>query len=148
MIRRSFHVKCEQDKGVFFTYAYAWSHNVSPPDNPPKLVCLFDTGSDIGIINIDTANRLGIYASGEFVLNETAGGASYSGIYIADICLPGGMVFKKRKLKGIHMPMDIVIGMDIITLGKISFRYQDPHLNLSFSSNKYDVFLHRMGSTT
>ena len=141
MEKLSFHVKCEQFMGAFTTYAYAWNCYADVPSNPEKLVCLFDTGSDIGIINIATANRLGLYPSDELRQYETAGGPSWSSIYKADICLPGGMVFRNRPFKGVQMPIDIMVGMDIMILGEMSLHFQEPYLEMSFTSDRYDLYL-------
>ena len=64
---------------------------------------------------------------------------------MADICLPGGMVFKNQWFRGSDVPIDIIVGMDIMTLGEMSFRYQNPYLEMSFTSDKYDLYLPILG---
>ena len=140
MLRRTFHTKCNSFNGAYTAYAYAWTGDIKTLPQA-KLTCLFDTGSDIGMIDIKTAQKLHIKKTDKLTLSDTAGGQTFSDIYIANICFPNGMAFKNRPLKGIDLPVGLIIGMDIISTGKFSMAKNNGNMRLSFSTNQYDFYI-------
>ncbi len=96
-----------------------------PGQNPKveKFTAIWDTGATKSVITHDVVERLGLIASGKTNLHGVAGSIENADAYLVTFILPnklevnGVRVVKVPQIAG---KADILIGMDIITLGDFS----------------------------
>lgn len=87
-----------------------------------SLIALWDTGATRTCISEELAGELNLIPSGKTFIN-TPSGSSTQNTYLADLHLPNGVVVKNVMIidaKIGNQKIDLLIGMDIITLGDFS----------------------------
>lgn len=107
----------------------------SPPSGLPAKVAataLWDTGATNTVISIELAKKLKLFPTG-VVTTAHAGGASVFNTYIVNVYLPNhvgvvGVEVSEAPLAG----FDMLIGMDIITLGDFTLTNKDGRSCFSF----------------
>ena len=102
--------------------------------NPIRVRALWDTGASKSVITPHIKEQLGIKADGAAKVCH-AGGESLVGTYLVDIILPNkiaipGVRVSECSEQGVHF--DIIIGMDIISLGDFSITGQGIKRMVSF----------------
>lgn len=130
----SIHTVTQAVKGFGFTTSYSeekWRLINEVTLNTMKGIFtskgIWDTGANSSCIQHDYAELIGLKPKKESLVR----GIMYSGarpIYEAEIVLPGGIVIPKVELVETNFPdaeFDIVIGMDIISLGDFAVSNYD-----------------------
>lgn len=117
---------------------------VSKPESSGKvkLKALWDTGATQCVISEKYAQTIGLSKVGEATMNH-AGGFSKVNVYIADIELLNKVVVKDVKLLSTQSinDFDMIIGMNVITLGDFCITNKDKKTVVSFrypSESKID----------
>ncbi len=96
---------------------------------------IWDTGATITAFSNKIAEFLGASAS-ESGVSISASNKGESNIYHATIELPGGIVFKDVEIWGMSLSdyaADVIIGMDIISQGKLVVEIQNGIPTFSFT---------------
>lgn len=94
----------------------------------------WDTGANGTIISPNVVQTLGLKPQ-FFKNNITAGGTIRSAAYYVDIKLPNGELLQKRFVYECPMPdIDILIGMDIISLGDFAITHPNGDTLFSFQT--------------
>ena len=83
-----------------------------------QYIALWDTGSTMTVISDELANKLDLEPVGEMIV-ETAGGRIKTNKYIISLHLPNRLNIENVMISSgkLGPGIDILIGMDIITLG-------------------------------
>lgn len=82
---------------------------------------IWDTGATISALSKRMEEKVGALPDEEGIMHGATGNSD-SNIYCATVELPGGIVFRDVDMWGIGLPgldVDVVIGMDIISRGKL-----------------------------
>jgi hypothetical protein len=78
---------------------------------------LWDTGATCSVITSSVVKKLNLFSYGKMLMH-TPSGEAHANIYYVNVLLPNGMgVEKVRVLEGTLTSFDMLIGMDIISLG-------------------------------
>lgn len=99
-----------------------------------KVKALWDTGATLSVVTPHVVSALGLQATG-VIKSLHAGGETLSKTYFVDIALPNKILIQGQKVSvcaeqnGIF---DIIIGMDIISLGGFSITGQGERRKVSF----------------
>lgn len=107
-------------------------------DNYGSMKAVWDTGARCTTISANLIERLNLKRVGIGMVN-TMSGTHECEYYEVDILLPGKMAFYKRKvMKGILNGFDILIGMDIMSMGGFAFSNagNETVLNFKIPSDK------------
>jgi hypothetical protein len=104
---------------------------------PPNTVIkefngIWDTGATGSVITANVVTALGLIPTGQKQV-YTAKGPQYTNTYLVNIALPMGvMVPNIAVTEGNLHEVDVLIGMDIITLGDFSITNKDGNTVMSF----------------
>lgn len=97
-----------------------------------NFVAVWDTGASRSVISNDIVRRLGIEKVTESK-TKTMGGEVDVDIYVVDILLPGGMAIPSVTVSsGILDGFDVLVGMDIISLGDFAITGTPGHKAMTF----------------
>jgi len=106
-------------------------------ESPPKLInalALWDTGATSSAVTHDLATKLGLKPITKVNVN-TANGIALQNVYLVNIYLPNKVVIpyvKVTEILGSVGGFDVLIGMDIISLGDFSITNKDHKTTFSF----------------
>lgn len=100
--------------------------------NPNNYKCLWDTGATSTAISINLAQKLKLLPVGK--INITHGGGSHlANKYLVNVHLPNGVCVKDVVVMELPLnDFDVIIGMDIITLGDFSITNVNGNTVFSF----------------
>ncbi len=138
---RTFSAECREYCGLFIIDAYVCTHidNLPVRENCerliklPKLNCLFDTGSNHSLINIQAIKTLQLVPSSDTNTLVTPNAVSKSRTYKTDIFFPGELIFTNITVGEMNSLIDMIIGTDVIRLGDFRLEHQNDKYILSFS---------------
>lgn len=114
-----------------------YTPEANPSETPPKLLktlALWDTGATGSAITHDLALKLGLMPITKVNVN-TANGVALQNVYLVNIFLPNRVVIpyvKVTEISGSVGGFDVLIGMDIISLGDFSITNKDRKTTFSF----------------
>lgn len=102
-------------------------------DPSTTLAALWDTGATSCVINDAKAKMIGLPVVGKAVMNH-AGGTQVVDKYVADIILPNKVTISNVTVLGSPAlaGFDLIIGMDVITLGDFCITNKDGKTVVSF----------------
>lgn len=111
----------ELKNDVFVSEAYKPEANVPPPPRE-KFVCLWDTGATNTVITKKVVDTLNLPPSGRTVVRTVGQGNDFNeyevNTYLVNLSLPNNVVVAAVPVsEGGIAGADILIGMDIITMG-------------------------------
>jgi len=108
------------DAGLSPTLFGLNASSIQPPVSG-KLRAIWDTGASGSVVNMKTAAKTGLQAIG-YTPVETTNGKYSAPVYICDMYLPAGVVVPAVEMTGGQLGdnVDMLIGMDVITLGDFS----------------------------
>lgn len=113
----------------------AFDHTVQQPDGNylKTYKAIWDTGATNSVITSRVANECGLKPIGATKVN-TANGEAVSNVYLAAIFLPSRVRFPQVRVTegSIGGGMDVLIGMDIISMGDFAVTNKDGKTNFSF----------------
>lgn len=122
----------------------AFDPNVATGSRPRRLrfTGLWDTGATGSMITSRVAGALGLMPSG-MCQTYHAQGVSYVNTYLINIVLLNGIQVYNLKVSEGNLPdgIDLLIGMDIISLGDFSITHRNGGTTFSFqipSTHEYD----------
>jgi predicted aspartyl protease len=102
---------------------------------------IWDTGATSSVITKNVADKLGLTPIG-IIRVFHANGESYVNTYLVNIMLINDVGFHSLKVtEGVLRDMDVLIGMDIISLGDFAISNSDGHTQFTFqtpSTRKFD----------
>jgi hypothetical protein len=109
-----------------------------------EVCALWDTGATCTVISDRLALVLGLPLMG-YELLSTASDRISAGVYAVNLVLPGGISFSRRRVYGAALPSsEMLIGMDIITLGDLAVNQSDSNTRFTFQipsthNTDYDI---------
>ena len=107
-------------------------NSTSAPTNVQPFQAIWDTGATGSVITAGVVQKLQLKPIGKITVN-TAGGAHIQNQYLVDIILPNDVGIRNVKVTEATLAgCDVLIGMDIITLGDLSITNHDDHTIMSF----------------
>lgn len=95
---------------------------------------LWDTGASITCISTNVVNKLSLTPSGRQTI-QTPGGQKIVNTYLVDVSLPNGVTFSDVPVCDSEIGsqgLDVLIGMDLISLGDFSITQQGGKTMFSF----------------
>ena len=111
-------------------------------------IALWDTGANCSVITNEIAEELGLVSLAKRKVN-TPSGSHEANVYYIDVKLPSKLVIPKLQVcSGISHQWDILIGMDIISMGdfavsnfngKTTFTFRLPSLDEADFVNKSNL---------
>ena len=102
--------------------------------NSFQVRAIWDTGATATVITENVVKALGLLPTGMSHVN-TANGSTIQNTYIVDIVLPNGLIVKDVTVTGataLSGGSEVLIGMDIITLGDLSITHHKGVTCMSF----------------
>lgn len=111
--------------------AHKHGENVDP--FPDELQAVWDTGAQTSLISNDIANHLNLPIIGQQVM-KGIGGPCLSPEYLAGLILPNNVIIPSISLFGFGggEELDVLVGMNIISLGDFLVSTRDELLHFSF----------------
>jgi predicted aspartyl protease len=111
-----------------------------------EVCALWDTGATHTAISESLALELGLPLTGR-TTTGTAGGDVVAGCYTVNLTLPGGIELLNLPVLGLALPSsEMLIGMDVITLGDLAVNQSDGNTRFTFQlpsthNTDYDIEL-------
>jgi predicted aspartyl protease len=104
-----------------------------------KLKALWDTGATGSLIRPEIATKLQLQSLGKILMSTPSGKDVPSNVYSVNLYLPNHVVIPKIPVsEGIPNNCDMLIGMDVITLGDFAVTNYMGHTTFSFRMPSMD----------
>lgn len=102
------------------------------PDGYGQYIAIWDTGAAITTISERVVKQLGLNAASSGVVNHVGGRSTYN-TYFVDLLLPDGIAVQSLKvMDGVLNGCDVLVGMDIISMGNLAISNLNGETTLSF----------------
>ena len=111
----------------------------SPYNNvKQKINAVWDTGATFSSININVVEKLGLIPIGKTTSN-TANGQCEVYLYLINLILPNNIFIKQLVVTGSNLgKKDMLIGMDVISMGQFTIYANNNELIASFVMPKFE----------